>query len=161
MSRARTTSARSIAFLADVRLAWTRRGGRLAARLHHPLEPRQRARHDVFARAEREADGVAEARRAMGAPPARVAVEALAGRGALHRRVAAELVDVVRVELVEDEGAAELLAGADPGREILSAHVLAGRVARVAHQDRGEPAPLDLATQVADGERVALLALEQ
>jgi hypothetical protein len=67
----------------------------------------------------------------------------------------------VRVELVEEQRAVELARRGDPGRELLAADQLAGRVARVREQERAEAAAEDLAPQVADGEGVAALALEQ
>ncbi len=82
-------------------------------------------------------------------------------RGALHGGRAAHAVDVVRVELVEEEGAVELLGGADPGGQLLPADVLAGGVAGVRREDGGEAAALDLAAQVAHGEGVAALGLQQ
>ena len=69
--------------------------------------------------------------------------------------------DVVRVELVEQQRAVELARQRDPLRELVALHQLAGRVAGVRQQQRRQPAPLDLAAQIVDGEGIAALPLEQ
>jgi len=50
---------------------------------------------------------------------------------------------------------------ATPAGELFPLDQLAGRVARVGEQERGEAAAEDLATQVVDAERVAPLGLEE
>jgi hypothetical protein len=67
----------------------------------------------------------------------------------------------VRIELVEDERAVELARDRDPASQLLAADDLAGRVARVGHEHRGQPAAHHLAAQVGRREGVATLALEQ
>src|SRR5690606_18771537 len=56
-------------------------------------------------------------------------------------------VDVVGVELVDDQRAAELACGRDPAAQILAGDQAAGRVAGVRQQDRPEPAADDRLAQ--------------
>src|SRR5690349_1175401 len=65
--------------------------------------------------------------------------------GALDGELAgAARPDIVRVELVDEQGAVELARGAHPALQLVAVDELAGGVAGVAEEQRGEAAALDL-----------------
>src|SRR5882724_1970873 len=68
--------------------------------------------------------------------------------------------DVMRVELVDEERALQLARGAHPPRQLFPLDQLAGRIAGIAQEERGESAPLDLLAKIVGREGVSALSFE-
>ena len=65
------------------------------------------------------------------------------------------------VELVDEQRALELARDAYPAEQLFALHELAGRVARVGEQQRGESTALHFAAQIVRGEGVSALSFQQ
>ena len=67
----------------------------------------------------------------------------------------------MRVELVDEERALKLARGAHPPGQLFPLDQLAGRIAGIAQEERGESAPLDLLAKIVGREGVSALAFEE